>query len=54
MSIPEVRIIGIPGIPIVEPGADLVALIHDAAVHRRARVRGWRYFGRDTKNRLEG
>ncbi len=31
MSLPELRILGIPGIPIVQPGADLVALIHDAA-----------------------
>src|SRR6266566_2733207 len=32
MSLPELRIIGLPGIPIVTPGADLVALIHQAAV----------------------
>lgn len=31
MSLPELRIIGLPGIPIVTPGADLVALIHQAA-----------------------
>ena len=32
MSLPELRVIGLPGIPIVTPGADLVALIHQAAV----------------------
>ena len=32
MSLPELRVIGLPGIPIVMPGADLVALIHQAAV----------------------
>ena len=32
MSLPELRIIGLPGIPIVTPGADLVALIHQATV----------------------
>jgi coenzyme F420-0:L-glutamate ligase/coenzyme F420-1:gamma-L-glutamate ligase len=31
IKIPEVKILGIPGIPIVEKGHDLVALIHDAA-----------------------
>ncbi len=31
MSVPEVRILGIPGIPIVEEGDDLVAQIYDAA-----------------------
>lgn len=31
MSIPELRVIGIPGLPIVAPGADLAALIHEAA-----------------------
>ncbi len=31
MSIPEVRIIGIPGIPIIVPGDDLAACIHAAA-----------------------
>jgi len=32
MSLPELRVIGLPGIPIVTPGADLVALIHQATV----------------------
>jgi coenzyme F420-0:L-glutamate ligase/coenzyme F420-1:gamma-L-glutamate ligase len=32
MNLPELRVIGLPGIPIVTPGADLVALIHQAAV----------------------
>ena len=32
MSLPELRVIGLPGIPIVTPGADLVALIYQAAV----------------------
>ncbi len=31
MSVPEVRILGIPGIPIVKPGDDLVAQIYNAA-----------------------
>lgn len=31
MSAPEVRIIGLPGLPIVTPGTDLTALIHEAA-----------------------
>ena len=31
MSVPEVRVLGIPGIPIVTPGDDLVALIYNAA-----------------------
>lgn len=31
IKVPEVKIMGIPGIPIVEEGDDLVALIHDAA-----------------------
>ena len=31
MSLPELRVIGLPGIPIVTPGADLVALIQQAA-----------------------
>ncbi len=31
MSLPELRIIGLPGIPIVTPGMDLVALIQQAA-----------------------
>ena len=31
MSIPELRIIGIPGIPIIVPGDDLAACIHAAA-----------------------
>lgn len=31
MNIPELRVLGIPGIPIVTPGADLAALIHQAA-----------------------
>jgi coenzyme F420-0:L-glutamate ligase/coenzyme F420-1:gamma-L-glutamate ligase len=31
INVPEVKILGIPGIPIVEKGDDLVALIHDAA-----------------------
>jgi coenzyme F420-0:L-glutamate ligase/coenzyme F420-1:gamma-L-glutamate ligase len=31
MSIPEIRIIGIPGIPIVTPGMELGAVIYDAA-----------------------
>lgn len=31
MNIPELRVLGIPGIPIVTPGADLAALIHKAA-----------------------
>ena len=30
MSVPEVRILGIPGIPIIVPGDDLVAIIYDA------------------------
>jgi coenzyme F420-0:L-glutamate ligase/coenzyme F420-1:gamma-L-glutamate ligase len=30
-NVPEVKILGIPGIPIVDQGDDLVALIHDAA-----------------------
>ena len=30
MSAPEVRIIGLPGLPIITPGADLAALIHTA------------------------
>ena len=32
MSLPELRVIGLPGIPIVTPGADLVTLIHQASV----------------------
>ena len=32
MSLTELRVIGLPGIPIVTPGADLVALIRQAAV----------------------
>jgi coenzyme F420-0:L-glutamate ligase / coenzyme F420-1:gamma-L-glutamate ligase len=32
MNIPELRIMGIPGIPIVTPGSDLVELIHQAAM----------------------
>ena len=32
MSLPELRVMGLPGIPIVTPGADLVALIHQATV----------------------
>src|SRR5215831_6751353 len=32
MSLPELRVIGLPGIPIVTPGADLVHLIHQATV----------------------
>jgi coenzyme F420-0:L-glutamate ligase / coenzyme F420-1:gamma-L-glutamate ligase len=32
MSLPELRVIGLPGIPIVTPGADLAALIHQASV----------------------
>lgn len=32
MNLPELRVIGLPGIPIVTPGADLVALIHQATV----------------------
>jgi len=31
MSLPELRVIGLPGIPIVTPGADLAALIQQAA-----------------------
>src|SRR5438093_6579591 len=31
MNLPELRIIGLPGIPIVTPGTDLVALIQQAA-----------------------
>jgi coenzyme F420-0:L-glutamate ligase/coenzyme F420-1:gamma-L-glutamate ligase len=31
MSLPELRIIGLPGIPIVTPGMDVAALIHQAA-----------------------
>jgi len=31
MSLTELRVIGLPGIPIVTPGANLVALIHQAA-----------------------
>ena len=31
MNVPEIKILGIPGIPIVTPGDDLVALIYDAA-----------------------
>ena len=31
MNTPQLRIIGIPGIPVVTPGADLVELIHQAA-----------------------
>ncbi len=31
MSLPEIRVLGIPGIPIITPGADLAALIHAAA-----------------------
>jgi len=31
MSLPELRVIGLPGLPIVTPGADLVALIQQAA-----------------------
>lgn len=31
MSVPEIRVIGIPGIPVVMPGDDLVALTYDAA-----------------------
>jgi coenzyme F420-0:L-glutamate ligase/coenzyme F420-1:gamma-L-glutamate ligase len=31
IKVPEVKILGIPGIPIVEKGNDLVAMIHDAA-----------------------
>jgi coenzyme F420-0:L-glutamate ligase/coenzyme F420-1:gamma-L-glutamate ligase len=30
MSIADIRIIGLPGIPIITPGADLAALIHNA------------------------
>jgi coenzyme F420-0:L-glutamate ligase/coenzyme F420-1:gamma-L-glutamate ligase len=32
MSLTELRVIGLPGIPIVTPGANLVALIHQAAI----------------------
>jgi len=32
MSLTELRVIGLPGLPIVTPGADLVALIHQATV----------------------
>jgi coenzyme F420-0:L-glutamate ligase/coenzyme F420-1:gamma-L-glutamate ligase len=32
MSLPELRIIGLPGIPIVTPGMDLAALIQQAAL----------------------
>jgi coenzyme F420-0:L-glutamate ligase/coenzyme F420-1:gamma-L-glutamate ligase len=32
MSASEVRIIGLPGLPIITPGADLAALIHSAAI----------------------
>ena len=32
MSLTELRVIALPGIPIVTPGADLVALIHQATV----------------------
>src|SRR5918911_4764975 len=32
MSLPELRIIGLPGIPIVTPGMDVADLIHRAAV----------------------
>jgi coenzyme F420-0:L-glutamate ligase/coenzyme F420-1:gamma-L-glutamate ligase len=32
MSLPELRVIALPGLPIVTPGADLVALIHQATV----------------------
>ena len=35
--VPEVRILGIPGIPIVEPGDDLAALIHAAATAAQLR-----------------
>ena len=31
MSLPELRVIGLPGIPIITPGANLPALIHQAA-----------------------
>jgi coenzyme F420-0:L-glutamate ligase / coenzyme F420-1:gamma-L-glutamate ligase len=31
MNIPEIRVLGLPGIPIVTPGADLAALIDNAA-----------------------
>jgi coenzyme F420-0:L-glutamate ligase/coenzyme F420-1:gamma-L-glutamate ligase len=31
MNVSEVRIIGLPGLPIITPGADLAALIHEAA-----------------------
>ena len=31
MSLTELRVIGLPGIPIVTPGANLAALIHQAA-----------------------
>jgi coenzyme F420-0:L-glutamate ligase/coenzyme F420-1:gamma-L-glutamate ligase len=31
MSLPELRIIGLPGIPIVTPGMDVATLIHQAA-----------------------
>jgi coenzyme F420-0:L-glutamate ligase/coenzyme F420-1:gamma-L-glutamate ligase len=31
MSLPELRIIGLPGIPIVTPGMDVASLIHQAA-----------------------
>jgi len=31
MSLPELRIIGLPGIPIVTPGMDVATLIHEAA-----------------------
>jgi coenzyme F420-0:L-glutamate ligase/coenzyme F420-1:gamma-L-glutamate ligase len=31
MNVPEIRIIGLPGLPTITAGADLAALIHDAA-----------------------
>lgn len=33
MSLPEVRVLGLPGIPIVTPGMQMAALIHQAARH---------------------
>jgi coenzyme F420-0:L-glutamate ligase/coenzyme F420-1:gamma-L-glutamate ligase len=32
MSLPELRVIGLPGIPIVTPGMDVADLIHQAAI----------------------
>jgi coenzyme F420-0:L-glutamate ligase/coenzyme F420-1:gamma-L-glutamate ligase len=40
MSLPELRVIGLPGIPIVTPGMDLAALIQQAATAAHCRCSG--------------